>query len=340
MVESYLVAFSSKKQPPAPPLGVVASITTGFDVVNKRLELIVLPLALDLFLWLGPRLSIKPLVAEMVALLSAPPGDDSAALAQALAAWRQLLTEQGERFNLFSSLSTSPLGVPSVMAGRGAAGGPLDAPLVWPVDDPLVYFFCFGVLILLGLLLGALYFGGIAQQVRDARLDWSALFRQVWGDWAWMTALAFIALAVLVMMGGPVLVLSLIFAIISPALGSVAAVLGLSVIVWVMIFGGFTLPGLLLQRRGLLGALWDSLRLVQSSLPQTAGLFATTTLLNFGLSLLWNLPADDSWFLGVGLAGHALVSTALAAALFVFYKDRYRFWMETQQALSEQAARA
>jgi hypothetical protein len=67
-------------------------------------------------------------------------------------------------------------------------------------------------------------------------------------------------------------------------------------------------------------------------------LYITVVVLNFGLGIVWNIPADDSWLLLLGLVGHALVSTALVAATFVFYQDRYRWWLEMRQALQAQAA--
>lgn len=316
-------------------MGVVAALTAGFEAVNARLVLILLPLALDLFLWLGPRLSILPLMERMVELLQPPPasGADAEGMRQIFEALRASLLNLGGGFNLFSVLSTAPLGLPSLMAARPVSQTPLGAPVIWPVDNGLVYFFLFGVFSLTGLLLGAFYFGGIAQQVRDTRLAWDLLARQVWGDWARLTALAVLALAVVFLLGGPTLVMAVLLALIHPLLGNLASIAGATLILWALIFGAFALPGIVLQQRGLLGALWDSVRLVQNSLPQTAGLFVAIALVNYGLNVVWNLPGGESWLILLGLGGHALVATALVAAVFVFYQDRYRWWVETQQAL-------
>ena len=56
-----------------------------------------------------------------------------------------------------------------------------------------------------------------------------------------------------------------------------------------------------------------------------------------GAELLWNIPADSSWLLLLGLGGHAFISTALVAATFVFYQDRYRWWIEMRQTLMARA---
>ena len=51
-------------------MGALACVTTGFEVTARHLELILLPLLLDLFLWLGPRLSVSPLLMAIKDLMS------------------------------------------------------------------------------------------------------------------------------------------------------------------------------------------------------------------------------------------------------------------------------
>lgn len=326
-------AASRKK--PEPPVGVVGALVLGFETVNARLELALLPLILDLFLWLGPHLSIKPIVDQALDLLRAPPGAD-ATMVRSLQIWRSLLADYGQRFNLFSVLSTAPMGLPSLMAGRAPALRPGGPPWLWGVQNPLAYFLLIGVFALAGLFLGALYFGGIAQQVRDARLNPGQLARQVWGDWLRLIALVALWVFLLTIFGLPALLFAGLLALISPIIGSLFTFLASMLGLWALLYMGFTLHGIVLQRRGLLGALWDSIRLVHRNLPPTASLFAVVLLLSAGLSVLWNIPADDSWLLLIGVAGHAVVSTALAAATFTFYKDRYRQWMETRQTIQAQ----
>jgi len=338
VVESqYMIKTEAK---PAPPLGVVGALVAGFETVNARLDLILLPLALDLFLWLGPHVSVQPLADRLIGIMRVPPGTDAATrrnfevLRDALA---DALADYGAHFNLFSILSTAPLGLPSLLAGRA----PVEAPgldlAIWPVESVLLYVLLFGVFVLAGLFLGALYFGSIAQQVRSARLNVRQLLGQVWGDWARLTALAVIILIVLLVPGIPLLIMSGVLTSFSPLVGGLVWLVGVTVLLWLLFYAGFALHGIILQRRGLFGALWDSARLVQVNLPHTAGLYVVIVLLNMGLGLVWNLPADGSWFLLLGLGGHALVSTALVAATFVFYQDRYRRWTEMREARQARA---
>ncbi|HLE27104.1 MAG TPA: hypothetical protein VI793_03230 [Anaerolineales bacterium] len=324
------MSVASRKKP-EPPVGVIGALVSGFETVNARLELILLPLVLDLFLWLGPHLSVRAVIEGLLDLMRLPSGVD-AATARNLEVWRRLLSEYGQSFNLFSVLSTAPVGLPSLMAGRAPNVMPGGQPVIWVVGNPLVYLVLFGAFALAGLFLGALYFGGIAQQVRDARLDLRKLVRSVWGDWLRLIALVAIWLFLLAFFGIPMALLAGLLALISPVVGSLFSLLGSMLGLWALIYMGFALHGIILQRRGLFGALWDSIRLVHRNLPPTASLYAVIFLLGAGLSLLWNIPADGTWLLLIGVAGHAIVSTALVAATFVFYKDRYRQWMEARTA--------
>ena len=46
-------------------MGALACLTTGFDVVARNPYLILIPFMMDLFLWLGPRLSLAPIFEAM-----------------------------------------------------------------------------------------------------------------------------------------------------------------------------------------------------------------------------------------------------------------------------------
>jgi hypothetical protein len=51
-------------------------------------------------------------------------------------------------------------------------------------------------------------------------------------------------------------------------------------------------------------------------------LLITVLIINSGMNFLWHLADDGSWLTLVSIAGHAFITTALAVAIFVFYRDR------------------
>ena len=326
---------------PKPPVGIIDSITSGFEVVNGRLVLALFPLALDVFLWLGPKLSIQPLLPPLLTGLQsfyAYSGDPN--ITQQFDLVKTALNEFGAQYNVFSALSTAPLGVPSFMGGPRPEAMPAGVPVVtWPINQPLLFVLLFGVLTLAGLFLGALYFGGIAQQVREARLDVLKLLQQVWPDWIRLTVFLVLMLVIVGIVTFPILMVSSLISLFSPLIGAVVSALAVTVIMWLVFYVGFTVQGIVLMRRGLFGAMWDSLRVAQGSFAHAAGLYILVVVINLGLGALWSLASPSSWVMLAALGGHALVSTALVAATFVFYKDRYRWWAEMRQARAALAAK-
>ncbi|MFQ5409224.1 MAG: hypothetical protein ACE5FI_12490, partial [Anaerolineales bacterium] len=146
---------------PAPPAGVIESLSAGFETVAAHAGLMLLPLLLDLFLWLGPHLSIYPLTVKFSNLI-----DEELPLSAAAAETRRALTESleqaGEQLNVFAFVSTAPIGIPSLIAGKAPMDAPIGEPTVWAVTGELqLLTFALGFT-LIGLLLGAVYFSFIA----------------------------------------------------------------------------------------------------------------------------------------------------------------------------------
>lgn len=365
MVESIAVTAVKVKEP-TPPISAIGALTAGFEAVTTRLDLILPPLVLDVWLWLGPHLSVQVVWQNVLESIPTPPGVDATFL-QNLNTLRTALSEYAATFNLFSVLSAaptlnsavlsvlsmlqfdpewlgrernsvlgfSPLGVPSLLAGRAPAAHPGGAALMWPVNDLFSYFVFWAMFLLVSLLLGAWYLGGIAQHVRDgeARPSLRQRITQVWGDWARLTALNLLALVVGLVVGVPFVFMAFLASLLGEVAVQFTIALGWTLWLWSLFYTGFTVQGILLQKRNIFGAVWDSVRLVQANLPGTLGLFLLIAITSLGLGVIWNYPPDDSWFLFIGLAGHALISTALIAATFIFYQDRYRWMVEMQQVL-------
>ena len=136
----------------------------GFETVLSRISLIALPVFLDLFLWLGPQLSVAPLTAELGTLL-----EDQLQAAELpvemYQAVQTTLERSGENLNVFGFLSTSPLGVPSMMVASGSRGTPLGSELRIPITTGGSLFILSVGLNITGLFLAAVFFGMIARDV-------------------------------------------------------------------------------------------------------------------------------------------------------------------------------
>ena len=154
----------------ARPLGVIASLMAGFEMIGRHLSLIALPVLLDLLLWLGPRISVAPLVEQLVGFLVSRPAPDVATLRQ-VEQMATLLREFGERSNLLALLSALPLlNVPSLLAQRApGAVSPFGEPPVLLTRSGFTVMAWSIVLLPAGLLLGFLYLNGLARWVLALR---------------------------------------------------------------------------------------------------------------------------------------------------------------------------
>lgn len=310
--------MTAPKVTAVPPLGVTEVIWRGLETVARRPWLILPSVLLDIFLWLGPHLSLRRLLPR-----------PTEAMSEGLALSLATLQEIAEQLNLFSLLGPGPLGVPRLMGlqGQTAPGGPV------PTID-LTNLGQFGlallVLPLVGLLLGSAYLGAIGQVVRDGRLDLAKLSRQMWGYWLRLILLVAAVLGLLTGLALPLWLIAIVMALFSDALALIVWLVWMSIAVWVIIYLGFTVHGVILRGEGLLRAMWGSVKLVQWSLSSTLGLFAATMVLSAGLGVLFSLPGPDSWLELAGIIGNAFVNTGLAAATFIYYQDRYRRWQAAQ----------
>lgn len=329
MVESMFVDSSAAPRL-EPPIGVLASLMTGFDRVAARPLLLLPPLALDLFLWLGPRLRISALTAAVAAGLAAPAGADPGLVEQSTLL-RQALTELGARLNLFAGLSSLPVGVPSLMASRQPAVSPLGPALGADLGEPLAAGLAWLALTVLGLGLGSLYHLWISRQVPGPSR--AASLASTWARTAALSIavylLAFAASLVTLLVSGFV-------ALAVPWLAMVLMFIGFSVLFWTAVYLMFSPHGIVRYGLGVWQAVRESVQLVRWNLLATSVFLMLGLLLSWATNWVWRLPGEDSWFSVLAVLGHAFVSATLLAASYVFYQGR-RDW--TRRALERITAR-
>jgi hypothetical protein len=328
---------TNTREEAAKPLGVIGCLTAGFEILSQNLWLIALPVLLDLFLWLGPRLSIAPLLQGLVAMMRAQRVPDPQAAYQ----WTQaadLLQQFGEKSNLLSLLGTLPLlDVPSLLA-QHAPGmlSPLGDLFVFPVTHVLTLIAWAVLLTPVGLLLGFVYMNGLARRVaaRTTAEEPEQDAPSTGGAGKLVRIFLFVAVllgALLLFVPLWVALIGVVSAIAQP-LGILTWVLGAGVLSYVALHLLFVVHGVLLGGRGLLRAVWESILLFQLQFPSVAGLLLLVVVVYKGLGYAWSLPPGDSWLLMIGILGNSCVATGLTAATFVFYQERMRYLLRAAQA--------
>lgn len=306
-------------QTEAPPLGIIDSLNAGFSAVAQKPVLLLIPLLLDLFLWLGPRLSISPFASKLAAQLPSIAGetaDNSSAF------FEQNIAEILGSYNLFSALSTWPLGSPSLLAGNDPGTGPLGSPQMIQLQTSAEVLTWLIALVLLGLLVGSLYLGLIARWVTGNRMQLSTWARLVWLYWARIIAFVFVALLGAFLVSVPFFLALEILALILAPLASLVFLAGVGMGMWGMFHLFFAAHSILLYGTSVRRAIRNSVALVRQNRLSSLGLLLIAVVISLGLSMIWNIPPSESWMRLIAITGNAFVNTGLATATFVYYRER------------------
>ena len=309
--------MTRQKENTTPLRGVWQTIAAGFDLTSKHLWLVILPVILDCFLWLGPRLSGRLLIEQFVGLLPADP---------TLVDFNSQLLALAPRTNLFTSLSVPLAGIPALMVGVTPEKTPL-TPQVIELNSVGLWLGLFLVLTLAGVLLTAVYFVLIARAVRSPTGEAQAAGMELWGRIGRMW-LSFLALGVLLLILGfilyvPLLPIALLLGLISPVLGALVVLLGPVILLWVIVYLFFAPHGLAMYGRSLYQAVSESLLLVRTHFASTLGLLLVVFIIRNLLGMVLLIADDGSWLTLASILGHAFVMTSLTVATFIFYRDRH-----------------
>jgi hypothetical protein len=187
------------------------------------------------------------------------------------------------------------------------------------------------LVVLLGWLIGTLYYYWISG------LTLKPEARSLWKSIRQTTLLSIIWLGLLLVFGLPALLLVSVITLFSPILGQIVLIAGALVVLWLLMPVFFSVHGIFIQQLDAFRSILGSLRMVRFTLPNTGLFLLAFLLINSGLNFLWNTPSENSWWMLVGIAGHAFVSTALLAASFIYYRDTNAWLTVVFDQLQKQA---
>ena len=297
---------------------IFAALRRGFNAIANHPLFILLPLGLDLFLWLGPQLRVDQLVMpfykELFNAMSTTPGADAASLAQL----SQSVTAVISQFNLFVTLRAYPTGVPSLIATALVANSPIGTPGLVPVSGTAMAGLAAGFG-LVGLALGSLFFNALARHTSEPTEPFSL---RVWGyQFGQSLALALILVLIVLAIFFPVMALVSFLALLSPAMAEVVLLFGVVIATWLLLPLAFCAHGIFVLHQSALQSMLSSYRVVRSAMSQNLGFLLIAIIAQLLLNALWLVPPGDSWMLLVGIVGHAFTGTAFLASSFVFYRE-------------------
>ena len=317
---------------PASPVGIIESLTSGFEVVATHLYILLLPLAIDLFLWMGPRFTLRPFWAGLEQAFASAEGDNKDAMVQLV---RILHAQAQAAPNRYLPVLLPP----TLYGGRQSVSLPFDF-------KPLVIQTPFGVLIgvvlalLGGFVLCEIYLGWIAACVVGEPLS------------VWRAVRRYLSVAVQTMLAGTGIVLiglasffaiTVVFVIlqalgVDPSVAQSLFILFILIIMFMFVFPAcimlmFTIHSMFLNGRNIIAAMWDSIRVVQWNMLPTTILLILVVGIYLAMNTVWALADRGTWLALAAIGGNSFIAAGLIAATFVYFRDRYRYWREIREQL-------
>lgn len=315
-------------------MGIIDALSAGFDRTAKRLWLIVLPVALDIAIWMGPRLSLNRLATEAIALLptTAELGSQYAETIELLRVW---LTDVGTTTNMLAMLSMRLLGLPSLtdtLAPKALPFGIIQRSLEIP---SWLSFGGVAFLLTLGsLLLGCFCLSLIAKDARDGDTSLSHALQIAGRSWIRLVMLALVAaLTIIVVSSGAAVVAALVGVLSADLAGLLLTLFGwgfLSIFTYGAVIFFFASRAMILDDTGIRRAVWNALNVIHRSFLSSIGFILLISVLQTGLMYIWRMVAVNPAGTLVGIVGNAYVSTGLIMASFIFYRDRYGAWQKSR----------
>lgn len=294
--------------------GVIDTLSLGYATVNRHPWIIAIPVLLDLFFWLGPRLSMAPLIQQVFSRIPASaalPAD----LAQNYQDYSQALLDTGEHFNLLSLLATNFPGIPSLMAGREGIGTTTEL-----ASASLVL----GLLLLIplaGVWFASLYYSWLGRELKGP--EFGGLWGRAWKTWLRIVGFLLIALAAMVAIGVPLSVAAFVIGSFSSSVVGLMVSFVWVAAMWAQFYLFFVVDAIVISDVGPRQAIRNSLAVVRYNLGSSLGLVILVWIIMLGMPIVWASMSDNPVGVVAAILGNAYVSTGLAVASMLFYRERF-----------------
>jgi hypothetical protein len=301
-------------------LNIIETLSTAFKTIIKKLWLLSIPIALDLFLWLGPKVSIAPLVSSFMVMVqqglaSVSTTSQASSANQLGSLLPELQTTLGST-NLLALLAWGRVGVPSI---SGLLPITSQDRLVLSISTAWQMVGIELAILAVGLFLACIFIGLIGQAVRGEELSLGMVLRHAPTHWLYLVLL-YVPLSILLLV---VIGLGLV-------LGPLMFLL-LGGILWVSLYLFFIPQAIIVGDATPLQALRNSFIIVRLNFWSTLGLVILIYLISGGFTLIWSRLIVSPFGIIGSILANAVVGTGLLTATCIFYNDKMIKWLQMVQ---------
>ena len=291
--------------------GVIETVGNAFVLLNKRPYMLIPPVVLDLFLWLGVRLSLQPLTDTIIRWIGKSPSIDSATIDH--------IRNAGTSFNLFDLLAISmPTFVTRVGADAiaGASNRTIGS-MEWWLLLPLGF-----LLFVVGIAIGVFYLTLLGFMVRDERVAVGSLAatstKNILRTYAYFLLLLGVALLILF----PLLMLSAVLLVFGISILPLLTLFLAFAAIWAYVLLYFAQDAIVVSKAGPARAIYLSYNVVRANFWPCVGLIVVSMIIQIGTPLALVAFTRSPWGVPLAFIAHAYILTGLAVAAMLFYRDR------------------
>ncbi len=307
-------------------VGIIDSLSAGYRFLGRRVEVLIVPILLDLLLWFGPRLSVAPIYRQIAGFYREAAGMqgmsvDMAALIEDMS---KMLAELGDTSNLLDGLvNSSLLHVPSLMATVGA---PASA-WTYSISQPLAAAALFVSFGLLGLLIGAVYMGLLAAHLpiggAPKPLRAGEVIAAAARHWVLLVLYVLLMIAGVAVVLIPTVLVTALFALVNPGLSTIFGTLLVAALSVVVLYLYFVTAAIILDNLPVHQAIARSFVLVRGNFWATLGFVLIYNVIALGFTLIMRqLMTATTAGAVAAIVINAYIGSGLAMGLLVFYRTR------------------
>ncbi|MGI9145790.1 MAG: hypothetical protein ACR2IK_04455 [Chloroflexota bacterium] len=312
----------------AQPSGVIETLSAGYSAVNRHVWVLLLPILLDVFLWLGPHVSYSPLVGPVVThaaewmrqvALGSRRGPRSSDLTGSLDDRREWLIARADEINGLDLLAWGPIALPN-LGSLPSASDELAFVSGWPEGLALLGG-CLGA----GLLLGGWFYAGLANASSGAAGGPLEAGRGTLRAVIGVLGLVAVLLVTALLLGVPVVLLIGFTALLSPPVAVLGSALLGAGVLFAAVHLFFAVPAIFVSHAGPLAAIQRSVAIVRRNLRPSVVLMLLTWLILAGMTQVWDVLGNTlhaPFGVAVGIFGNAYIASGLIAAVMIFYTQR------------------
>jgi hypothetical protein len=295
-------------------LTLIDTISTGYTMLNKKLWIIGIPIAVNLYLWLGAQLSLAPFLTRL---------HDKLVLFASMLETNPIRQEQlvvqlqnGDMRAPFAVLNIIPM-VPGYVGQMAAS---INTQVLYVRGVGGVIAWVVGINFV-SLLLSSFFLTMLASTLHDEHISLPVAIQRIG---ATALALSGAFFVVLVVAGGLIMPVLIMLSLLLAQFTTFMTIVLLWFIVgfWLSLYTGFAVEAIVLDRFSPIPALRRSMQLVHQHFFSAIGLLLLLFLISNGLNVVWAILAASPVGMLIALVGSAYIGSGLAAARLVFYASR------------------